>query len=295
MSVWIRVRAGRSATALAPFAVLLLFVEGCSDAPSVTIPSCRDCIVLASHQCAQNGIAVTSANVYWTTYVSNLCESVYGIAKTGGLPSTVGWSYNPQGIAADNSGLYWANGEPSGSILMAGDGGPGRTLVSGLVEPTALAIDAVNVYWIDHGNGGSRTTSVMQISRTGGAPIALASNLLNPVAIAVDFENVYWVDGGTYYQYQYNNFPYDTVRSDGAVYQVPIGGGTVIQLASEQAGPIGVQTDGTSVFWSTMGNVDSNYVGQVQRAPVGGGMSTSLASGRDIGGGWRSIPPTSTG
>src|SRR5262245_60386103 len=78
-------------------------------------------------------------------------------------------------------------------------------------EPTAIAVDASYVYWVNFGN-----STVKKAPIEGGDPILMQQSLGGPIAMAVDATNVYW---GTYI--------------NGHVYKLPLAGGSPTLLASD--------------------------------------------------------------
>ncbi len=102
------------------------------------------------------------------------------------------------------------------------DGGVATALVSGQPYPFAVAVDAHNVYWSNTGNG--TTDDVVQMPVGGGTHITLdAASGAGAWAIAVDSTSVYW-----------------TTDDGGEVLKAPIGGGTIVTIASSQANPQGI-------------------------------------------------------
>ena len=64
--------------------------------------------------------------------------------------------------------------------------------------------------------------------------------LVQQVGSAWHSASVYWVSVGTFQT---------TGQTDGALYKVPIGGGSITTLATQQAGPTAVAVDSSSVYW----------------------------------------------
>jgi hypothetical protein len=55
---------------------------------------------------------------------------------------------------------------------------------------------------------------------------------------------------------------------------VPVGGGTTIELASQQLNPHGIAVDTTNVYWT------NDNAGTVMTVPIGGGTPIQRASGQ---------------
>jgi hypothetical protein len=150
------------------------------------------------------------------------------------------------------------------------------TLISGLSDPTAIALDATNLYLTDSVAG-----TVMKAALDGDTPTTLASGQTTPLAIAVDATSVYWANAGT----AANNY------TDGALMKVALGGGTPITLASAQSEgitalfwvPTAIAVDATSVYWANAGTLATNdAVGTIMKVALDGGTPVTLASGQNF-------------
>ncbi len=113
-------------------------------------------------------------------------------------------------------------------------GGTPTVLVSGLVAPHAMAVDATNAYWtsgVGTDANGVGNGEVMKVPLAGGTPTTLASGLSFAGAIAVDATSVYWtnalgVGAGV-----------ETGGTSDAVMTVLLGGGAPMTLASSHLRP----------------------------------------------------------
>jgi uncharacterized repeat protein (TIGR03803 family) len=137
------------------------------------------------------------------------------------------------------------------------------TLISGLSDPSAVAVDATNLYFTDSVAG-----TVMKAALNGDAPSTLASGQTTPLAIAVDATSVYWVNDGT----APNSY------ADGSIMKVALGGGTPVTLASGQSYAFAIALDATSVYWANEGATSSD--GTIMKVALGGGTPITLASGQ---------------
>ncbi len=104
----------------------------------------------------------------------------------------------PQAIAADSSGVYWANSgvtgpatppPNSGSIMAfpANASAPVALVGSTNVTAAAIAVDGVNVYWVDG-------DSIMKVPVGGGAATTLVTGEQGAADLKVDATDVYWVN-----------------------------------------------------------------------------------------------------
>ncbi len=141
---------------------------------------------LASGQ-AQS-IAVVGSVVYFT-------QSQQGqvMRSDGGATQAIAQGQaEPQGIAADSAGVYWANhgiNDERVMVLAANDTQP-REFQKSLYRPVDVAIDATTVYWVDDEG------FVYEAPRAGGASLKLTKGPGTVSAIAIDATRVYWMAGG---------------------------------------------------------------------------------------------------
>jgi hypothetical protein len=211
---------------------------------------------------APQGVAVDATNVYWTNSTTGEVEAC---AKSGcnSIPTTLVSDASvlyPQSIVTAAGSFYYLvyNFSNPGSVLACAASGCNNqptTVASNQIGPSALAVDASNLYWTNQAG------QVMQCELGGcsGGPTALATGLGGPFSIgglAVDAANVYWSD------------------SSGIV-KCAIGGcngqpSTIV--ASQQA--YGLATDGENVYWT---DYDNGFLYQCPNS--GCAQPTALASG----------------
>jgi hypothetical protein len=151
-----------------------------------------------------------------------------------------------QGIAADESRLYWIappeDGGASHAILsMPLEGGAPTTLAESRATPSELVVRAGALYWLEPSGPGKKLDGkVMSIPTTGGTAVTLSSHARPsslPGALAVDETTVYWTDWDS---------PSET---KGRILAVPLTGGTASTLLeSEELAPA-IAVDATSVYW----------------------------------------------
>jgi hypothetical protein len=198
--------------------------------------------VIAGGQGRPEALTIDATTVYWTTNESGTVAS----APLGGGPVTVLASGldHPYGIAVDASFVYWTN---AGSMADAGavmrvaiGGGTPDTLSLGRSYPWHLAVDATSVYWLESdGNQPTSKPSLMKMPKDGGSPVTLAVPPPTFVSgIVVDATRVYWTGSS---------------KTDGYVMAVPLGGGAATTLANNQADPLGLAEDATSIYWVDYG------------------------------------------
>ena len=207
---------------------------------------------------------VVGGHLYWTQFF----QGVFVVPVGGGSAVTLSSSEAyPNTITNDGTNVFFANTASSFSIrevatatdtvttvpiTVGVDAGPGLTGIR------PMAVDASHIYWGD--TSGAATGDVYQANKDGSNVILLASGLAGSVnGLAIDANNVYFT----------------VVPGPDGVYQVPIGGGTLTPLATGEAQPIPVVTDGKNVYWMNAGGI-------VRRTPVGGGPLTTLARCSDI-------------
>ena len=244
-------------------------------------------VTLASGLGNVEDIAIDANNVYWTDYTNGTVMKV--ALAGGGTPVTLAsGQYYANAIAVDSSSVYWttysygtADGGTSnpvngtGSVMKVGLGGGGlTTLASGQNEPTAIAVDANNVYW--NGYSADIFGSLTKVAIGGGTSANLAVGVPPFSAIAVDANGIYWVaiapppggivklalTGGVPVTIGSTSGPLPNTTGlaiddtnayfsyGGSVAKVPLAGGTPVILAFGQ-GPSLIAVDATSVYWRT--------------------------------------------
>jgi hypothetical protein len=239
------------------------------------------------------GLAVDSNNVYvWSvgtfsgaSSLNNDDGTVVQFPLDGGAALTLAQHMEVEydapylnSLAIDAKNVYWVEGASGndGSVMWApiGSATP-QPLYTNQYLPEAIATDGTNVYWASWGTfdatGHSNNDgTISQGPVTGGTPMVLASNLSAPASIAIDANNVYWTCVG---QLGSDNLP---APNTGSVMQVPIGGGTVITLASAQPIPLGIAVSGGTVYWTQYA---LSAPGLILSVPAGGGTVVPLVAG----------------
>ena len=197
------------------------------------------------------GVAVDSANVYWTDGEPALdppsgVPAIVRVPTGGGVPTVL--ASGPSGgseslpIALDRTNVYWASSYSNAVSKVALSSGASTTL-AGIVDPSsgpaiALAVDPTGVYWTAGGNTNDGCGDVEGVPLVGGAANSLAG-ASRPLGIAADGTSVYWIE----------------TQSDcgsSLVRKVRRTGGGVTTLASGGApGSFGIAVDATSVYWTS--------------------------------------------
>jgi hypothetical protein len=213
-----------------------------------------------------------------------------------GSPGTISASQPyPMGLAIDATNVYaWNSGSFSGSTTVNEDdgsvvqlplaGGSPLTLATGIEAAyaapylNAIAVANGKVYWVAGASGNDGAIMSTGVGVVGANVVY--SHQLFPEAVVTDGTNLYWANWGTFDSSgNYNN--------DGTVLQGPVGGGTVTTLASGQSAPAAIAIDGSNVYWTNAGklagdNLPAPGTGSVMQAPIGGGVTVTLAKNEPI-------------
>jgi hypothetical protein len=142
----------------------------------------------------------------------------------------------PWALTLANASVYWANDGADSGVLVCPTSGcvdaGASVIASNQVFPSAVAVDATNVYWTTAG-----TLSTCPLSGCPAGPVVLAS-ATQPLAVAQDAVNLYWTEF---------NF---ASPAAGSVYACPKPGCVPITtVASSQTGPFGVAVDDAGIYW----------------------------------------------
>ena len=237
--------------------------------------------VIADQICPYT-LAIDQANVYFLDFWNDLMPgSVMSVPLAGGSPAALAVLpiEGPLGfadIAASDGTVCWADvGPQSGNIdagtvtTVADDGGDLTPIASGILTPTAVAIDSTHIYWANGWTAAfSPTGSVWRALRDGGSPEQLAASQNYPSAIALDDTSVYWANSGT------GTDP-DT---DGSIMRLLLDGGTPTALATGQSYPTAITVANGVVYWTDLGTEAARYAdGTVKAIDLTSGQVTTLA------------------
>jgi hypothetical protein len=210
------------------------------------------------------GVAVNGATLFWTTeYAGTL--SACPLSGCAGSPTVLAGfaGETPEGMTIDTRQVYWvinnANSyDFTGSIdYLAVTSGPAGltppTYAGSLSYPTAVAVDAQNVYWTD-------TQGVHGAALSGaGAPALILSRASDTYQAVAAREGIVYA-----------------ATAGGHIDSVPTDGGPMTQIASSSTTTwSAMAVDGTGVYWT---HYDT---GEIWTAPLDGGVARSIASGQE--------------
>jgi len=287
----------------------------CGDVCGGTCTAGRCAVTLASDQTG-DGIAVDSANVYWTNVVAGTVMKC-AIGGCGGNPTKVATGQvSPRAIAVDAANVYWIDVTPpsmvaaaSGTVMECAIGGCGQPSVLASLQTSGptIAVDGRNVYW----------TNASGLVVCSGAGCAGAPTVVVPGASAftISGTNIYFTDetkqvkmcaigscgsgsivvaanasgaGDPYSAIAFDGENVYLVDSrEGLIWLAPLGG-TAGLFANFNGG--GLVADASGVYWV---NLDGALYGGPESSPTvymilggftpleyatGGGLATDLTS-----------------
>jgi hypothetical protein len=184
------------------------------------------------------GLAVDDTYVYYTQVSVG---RVMRVPLAGGIAHVLAKNVGqPIFLVKDGASLYWTDAEVDGKIVKLDlvDGAQPVTLIDGQTAPRALAVRDGYVYWTDVKDG----TLLRTLDHLTGPPdaaVRTANRLATGLKIPTDLVLV-------------GDFAY-LPDQNGFIQRVPLGGGDLEPVASTVGAPYGVASDGTSIFWTTLG------------------------------------------
>ncbi len=177
------------------------------------------------------------------------------VALVSGLDS-------PDGIAVDDTTVYWTESATGTVKSVSICGGAVTTIASGLSAPYSIALDATSVYWIDFPDAAPDGTLMKIAKRGAAAPEILAAGLGGVSNFSVGSSAVYAATG------------------IGPVTAIPLEGGPPTVVVPGNVLVSGIAADATRVCWlSELGGAFAGILFSDPLAP--GGAQLTLASGLD--------------
>lgn len=189
-------------------------------------------------------------------------DTIESVPVTGGAPTTVvpSMPYSLSEITADSTNVYFTyqDSNQSGVVAKATIAGGTITTIASMQQvPSTISVNATTVYWVDgYGNLGM-------------SPIATPSpQLLMPMmaqagtGLALGSKDVYWASA-----------------NDGLV-SAPLAGGQISTIFSGIV--FGVAVDSSNVYMANNATDNGFQTGTnaILKAPVGGGMATTLVAAK---------------
>jgi hypothetical protein len=153
---------------------------------------------------------------------------------------------SPLSIALDSTHVYWSERGP----LAASGGGVKRKARNALVTApldklydggpdwagAGITLSSTDVYFAEPAR-----RRVAKVSKVGGPALVVADSLAYPIVVRIFGAYLYILDAGAN-------------RNDGAVYQVPIAGGSAIKIASGLGQPQGMLVEDKDIFVACTGS-----------------------------------------
>jgi hypothetical protein len=227
-------------------------------------------VKLASEQ-VPTDIAVDATNVYWVNAATSTKEATLAKIPLGGGTAVTLATHDFGHIAIDATSVYATIPSEQKVLKISKSGGTPTVLASNEPGAALIAVDADNVYWTTYSSSVCPDQgpcipdgAIKKAPKTGGAPKTIASQLENPGGLAVDGTNVYWTSpGSNYFQ--------------GAVYKVPLDGGTPVPLAAKETGVRdAIAISATNVYWVQTSLADGGGGSAIVTVPIEGGAITQV-------------------
>ena len=186
---------------------------------------------------------------------------------------------DPSGIApvedmvVESGNVYWTSGRYGRVMAVSVDGGAPVTLTTGPTQPWGITASPTTVYWTELNQNFVDNNAVYQAAVDGGPPVLVVPMAENPVSIALDSTGLYWSQSA-------DDGVLGGVAVSGKILRIPLGGGSVVTLASSQSSPSSLAVNGSSVFWiDAFGPGVPPPNGVISSVALGGGVVTTIASG----------------
>lgn len=209
------------------------------------------------------GVAIYGTTVYWTAWITSGTEGVVSrsaLDGSGRVDFATGQA-NPGPIVVDASGTYWINlgvSSATGSVMRRGPNDAGAVPVAeSLPGPCSIALDGTNVYWMTTGIDAGRDGAIYRKAKSGSGSVATVAPMQpnasgSLFSLAVVQGTLFWAPRGL-------------GNTDGLVRSMPIGGGSIAEIARDQVRPQSVAADDAFVYWVSEGGTND---GLVQKASL---------------------------
>ena len=202
------------------------------------------------------GLAVTSERLYWVEDTGNNSGRLRRSNLNGtNIQLIRDLTATPFGITVDtvNSKIYMTNGWGKVQAINLDGSGYAPNLITGLTDPTDIAVGGGKVYWITGGG----TVHSANVDGTGVTQIAGGYSALG--SIAVGGGKVFWTEAIN--------------ESDGNIHSANLDGSNVQVVVSLLAAPYGISVDaGASKLYFT------NSRGRIMQSNLNGGGIKIVAS-----------------
>jgi hypothetical protein len=236
------------------------------------------------------GIAVDATHVAWTT--SDVGGSVLLARKDGSDVVTLAMGQNkPWRVVLDATHAYWVNAGTNfgsdGEVMRVARDGTGLTaLAKDQIYPLDLALAGAHVYFVSHGAGGDTDGALLRVPKSGGGVELVAGGLNRPTHLVSDGTHLYWTSlDGVWKLSMPQGIPAELVPgaaswgdlvvdgadlfftepNSGRVRGTTADGGPVATLAADQVEPHGIAVDGTTLYWTTLGDEQAGVTGTVMK------------------------------
>ena len=201
-------------------------------------------------------LAVTSDRLYWVETTGNNSGRLRRSNLNGtNIQLIRDLTATPAGITVDtaNSKIYMTNGWGKVQAINLDGSGYAPNLITGLTDPTDIAVGGSKVYWITGGN----TVYSANVDGSGVTQIASGYSALG--SIAVGGGKVFWTEAIS--------------ESDGNIHSANLDGSSVTEVVSLLAAPYGISVDaGASKLYFT------NSRGRIMQSNLNGGGIQIVAS-----------------
>ncbi|XXF75665.1 IPT/TIG domain-containing protein [Myxococcaceae bacterium GXIMD 01537] len=187
-------------------------------------------------------LALSSTRVYWTLQSGEILSAAK--SGVGGVTTVLSTGAEIHSLAVDANNLYWTTDHDV--RMQPHAGGPVTILASAANSlPHALEVDGAFMYWLTRsgqvmrlpkpgGSGGPPATSVCAGNPGQSFPVLL-SKTEGYGGVVSDGTYVYWSDGRG--------------SSQGAIFKVPIAGGTTTTLSSGHDQPFTLKLFDGQLYW----------------------------------------------